>query len=204
MAIMQIAVTKAKGTIEVDTDTIPEDVYAEALMQGLKVLLNRGASKVTKAAIPDAEALKAKAMEIAQEQLALVMSGDIKFTGVAKKAKVSGAVMTEARRLARNVVKDVLKKAGEKISHYDAKEITKAANELLAQDDSLIAQAEANLAERAKVPVKIDVKALIRVNPTKVAAAEAKAKKAKDQLSAKQAGMVKTQAKPKGETRAQH
>lgn len=204
MAIMKVPVTKAKDVIEVDTDTIPEDVYAEALMQGLKVLLNRGASKVTKAAIPDVEALKAKAMEVAQEQLALVMSGDIKFTGVAKKAKVSGAVMTEARRLARNVVKDVLKKAGEKISHYDAKEITKAANELLAQDDSLIAQAEANLAERAKVPVKIDVKALIRVNPTKVAAAEAKAKKAKDQLSAKQAGMVKTKAKG-GEARpAQH
>lgn len=188
MAIMQVPVTKGKGFIEIETDDLPQDVYAEALLQGLKVLANRGASKITKETYPVADELKAAALAKAEEQKALMLKGDIKFTGKAKAKKASGAVMTEARRLAKNLVKDEMKRQGIKISHVDAKDITKAANELLEVMPELIAQAEQNVAERDKTPVKIDLGAIIHVNPDKVAKAEAK-KKDKP-LSAKQAGMT--------------
>lgn len=193
MAILSVPVTKSKGSVEIDTDTIPEDVYKEALLQGLKVLVNRGASKITKASTKDEAELKALAQEKAEEQVELIMTSKIKFTGGSKAKKASGAVMTEARRLARNLVKDEMKRQGIKISHVEAKEITAAANALLDEDPSIVEQATANLAEREKTPIKIDVKSMIKTSPKLVAAAEAK--KAKDQLSAKQAGKVKTRKK---------
>jgi len=201
MAILNVPVTKAKATLEIDTDAIPEDVYAEALLQGLKVLVNRGASKITKASTKDEEELKSLAMAKAVEQLELIKTSKIKFTG-GKAKKASGAVMTEARRLARNLVKDEMKRAGIKISHVEASEITKAANALLEADPSLLETAKANLEERSKVTLKIDVKALVKEDPKLVAKAEA-AKKAKKEgtLSAKQAGMV--QKKSKGGAQAQ-
>ena len=201
--LMQIPITKGKGFIEIDTAAIPNDVYAEALLQGLKVLLNRGTSKVTKETYPDEAELKAKAMEVAQEQLELVMTSKIKFTGAAKaQKKESGKVMTEARRLARNVVKDAIKASGGKISHYEAKDITAAANELLKNDPSLIEQAKANLEALEKAPSQtVDIASLISVSAKKVQQAEErKAKeKANPTLSAKQAGKTKPRAKPQAQ-----
>lgn len=189
---LRIPITKAKDFIEIDTAAIPIEVYQEALLQGLKVLLNRGTSKVTKETYPNEAELKAKAMAVAQEQVELVMTGKIKFTGAAKaKTKESGKVMTEARRLARNVVKDAIKASGGKISHYEAKDITAAANELLKNDPSLVEQAKVNLEALEKAPsATVDIKSLISVSAKKVAQADAKKAKEKADapLSAKQAG----------------
>ena len=195
MAILQIPITKAKGFIAIDTETTPDDSFKEALFQGYKVLLNRGASKITKASTKDEEELKTLAMEMAQKQLELINASKIKFTGVGKEKKLSGAVNTEAMRLARNLVKDEMKKAGIKISHVEASEITKAAKEVLASENgaSIIEMAKANLEERSKVPVASTIISGIKISEKKVKAAEAK--KAKDQLSAKQAGKVKVRAK---------
>ena len=197
MAKLQIPVTKSKGNfIEIDTETDLDDaVFKEVVFQGLKVLLNRGASKITKASTKNEDEYKAVALEKAQEQLELVKTSKIKFTGVGKEKKLSGAVNTEAMRLARNLVKDEMKKAGIKISHVEASEITKAAKEVLASENgaSIIEMAKANLEERSKVPVASTIVSGIKISEKKVKAAEAK--KAKDQLSAKQAGKVKVRAK---------
>lgn len=198
--LMRIPVVKAKGGfVEIDTASLPDDVYAEALLQGLKVLVNRGTSKVTKETYPVEAELQAKAMEVANEQVELIKTSKIKFTGAAKaKTKESGKVMTEARRLARNVVKDAIKANGGKISHYEAKDITAAANELLKSDPSLIEQAKANLEALEKTPSHtVDIGTLISVSAKKVAASEAKKAKEKADrpLSAKQAGKTKPRAK---------
>lgn len=205
MAELQVPITKGKGTIIIDTDAIPEDVYREALLQGLKILANRGTTKITAETYPNEDERRKAAMEMAEKQKELIMTGKIKFTGQ-KAKKASGAVMTEARRLARNLVKDEMKRQGIKVSHVEASEITKAANALLEADDSIIKQAEQNIAERdAKIKgtgLAINVKDLIKVSDKKVAAAEAK--KAKDRaakgetLSATQAGKVTARAKGKG------
>jgi hypothetical protein len=193
MAIMQVPVVKGKGVVEIDTDAIPQDVFAEALLLGLKTLVNRGMTKVTEKELGSADAVKAEAMAIAQKNLEKVMKGDIKFSGKAKATKVSGAVNTEAMRLARIAVKDAIKAAGMKISNVKASEITAAAKELVNTNPSFIEQATANLAEREKAPVAIDIKSLVHEDAGLVAKNEAKAAAAKKDkpLSAKQAGQVK-------------
>lgn len=202
--IMSIAVTKSGNSVDVDTSKLPDDVYREALLQGLKVLINRGMSKVTKEALPDDAARKAEADHLAGVNVEKLYSGDVKLTGAkAKSAKASGAVMTEARRLAKNLVKDAMKANGIKISHVAASEITKAANALLEADPSIIDTATKNLADREKTPVAIDITKLIHTDPALVAKAEAKkaADKANRPLSAKQAGKVAP--RKKGSTQPQ-
>ncbi len=201
MSVMQIAVTKGKGQVEIDTDAIPTEVYAEALRLGLKELVNRGMSKITVAKLEGQklEEAQAAAMAKAAENVEAIKAGKIRFVGQ-KSTKVSGAVRTEAMRLARNIVKDTLKAAGYKISHYKASEITAAAKELLDADDgSLIKKAQENIDSRANAPSKIDLAALVKgmkEDPDLVKKAEAKKKEKGEQLSAKQAGMVQKKAKP--------
>lgn len=189
MTELSVPVVKGKTSVSIDTEKLPDAVYAEALMLGLKVLVNRGASKISKVTYPDETELKAAAQAAAEKQVEAIMAGKIKFTGQKAAKGTSGAVMTEARRLARNLVKDAIKRDGKKISHYEASEITKAANALIAEDPTILEQAKANLEERAKVPVKIAVSA-IPTSAKRIAEAEAKKAKAKGTLSAKQAGKV--------------
>lgn len=198
MSVLSIPITKGKGFIEIDTAEIPDDVYQEIMLQGLKVLLNRGASKITKETYPEEAELHTAAMAKAQEQVELVKTSKIKFTGQKATKKESGAVMTEARRLAKNVVKDAIKANGGKISHYEPKDITAAANELLKADPSLVEQAKANLAALEAKPTAVDIGSLIKVSAKKVHQAEEKKAKAKANapLSAKQAGKVKPRTKP--------
>ena len=209
MAIMQVPVTKAKGVIEIDTDSLPEAVYAEALLQGLKVLANRGQSKITVKELGDAETVKREAMLAAEKMKEKILSGDIKFSGKAKATKVSGAVNTEAMRIARNRVKDAIKAAGKRISHYSAATITQGAKALIENDPSIIAEAEAAIAKRSEIPVTQDLMALLKEDPKLVEKAEKrKADAAKDKpLSAKQAGQstkVPPKRKPSTEGQTAH
>lgn len=201
--IVNVPITKGKTTLAVAIDDIPADVWAEVILQGLKVLLNRGTSKVTKETYTKPAELLAKAVEVANTQLEMVMTSKIKFTGGKKKSGATGAVMTEARRLAKALVKDELKRAGIKISHVEASEITKAANLYLESEAgaALVEKAKANLAEREAVSIGdiINVKSVVAISPELVAKAEAKKAKG-GTLSAKQAGMVKHKGKPQQAT----
>lgn len=200
--IISVPIVKGKADIQIDTNLIPDEVYREIVLQGLKVILNRGMSKITTTGLTGKalEDAQAAAMAKAAENVEAVKTGNIKFTGKsAKKSKVSGAVNTEAMRIARNLVKDAMKAAGTKISHVKASEITKAAKQLIEADQSIIAQAEAEIEKRSKTKISINV-AAIKVDPELVAKAEAKAKadKANRPLSAKQAGKAATRSKGKG------
>lgn len=195
--VMSIPLKNGAGSVEVDTARLPDDVYREAMLQGLKVLAERAMSKITKEAYPeDAErkaAIKAKAEQNVQD----MYDGKVKITGKAAVKKASGAVMTEAMRLARNLVKDAMKANKIKISHVKASEITAAAKALIEADPSIITTAEANLKAREATPVKIDITKLVHADPALVAKDEEKKAKAKADkpLSAKQAGKVAPRAK---------
>ena len=203
------ALKNGAGEVSVDTSQLPDEVYREALMQGLKVIAERAMSKITKEAYPD-EAERKNAIRVkAEANIADMYAGKTKITGKATVKKASGAVMTEAMRLARNLVKDAMKANKIKISHVKASEITAAAKALLESDNSILATAEANLKAREATPIKIDIKALVKEDPALVAKDEArKAKAAADKpLSAKQAGKVAPRAKgskPKAEVHATH
>lgn len=198
-----IPVTKGKASIEINIDDVPNDVYKEALLLGLKELVNRGMSKISVAKLEGVELDKAKAAAMAQaaKNVEAIKTSKIKFAGKKTKTAESAAVMTEALRLAKNLVKDEIKRAGGKISHYKASEITLAAKELLSQDESLVTQAKANLEEREKTPVKVNIMSLVKEDPELVKKAEAKkAEKKTAGLSAKQAGMTKVRSKPQTAT----
>lgn len=192
--IMKIPVSKGKGTIDVDLRRIPDAVYEEALLQGLKQILGRGASKITKAAFKTEAEYHAAGMAKAAEQLEMAYAGKTKTSGGKSAEKVTGEVMTEARRLAKGLVKEEMKKHKIKVSHVEASEITKAANALLNTDKgaAIIAQAKANIdARKAAVTdeagLGIDVGA-IPVSAKKVAAAEKAAAEKKAEAAARKAG----------------
>lgn len=195
--VITIALKNAAGTVDIDASQLPDDVYREALMQGLKVLAERAMSKITKEAYPNETERKAAIKAKAEENIQDMYDGKTRITGQAKAKKASGAVMTEAMRLARNLIKDAMKANKIKISHVKASEITSAAKALLESDPSILATAEENLKAREATPAKIDIKALIKTDPALVAKDEAKRAeaKAKKPLSAKQAGKVAPRAK---------
>lgn len=198
MAILKIPVTKAGNRpIEVDTDVdLNDDMFRLALEEGLKVLLNKRMSKV-----PAQKGLEGKdlsdaqdsAYKIATENYEALKAGKLKKGRAAGAVgadgkKVSGVILTEARRLAKEVVKNEIKQAGMKVSHVAASDITKAANALIEADPSYIEQATANIEARSHVKAKLDIASLVHESPKLVAAAEKAKAERKSQLSAKQAG----------------
>lgn len=191
--LIKVPVVKGKSYLEVAPNDLPEHVYREVILQGLKVLLNRGQTKITKGAYPEPEDLKAAAMEAAETTLANMYEGKIRVTGGAKSDKIPREVMTEARRIARNLVKEELKKAGVKVSYVESSEITKAANALLATEPSIIKEAQEEVEKRAKSKIKIDIGA-IPLSEKKVKAAESK--RADKTVSAAKAGKIATRARP--------
>lgn len=199
---LAIPVAKAKGFLTItkeEIDNLPDAVYREVLLQGFKSVFGRGQSKITADTIPDEAQRKAAAMAAAEKNWEDCKRGEIRITGGKAKKAGAGAIMTEARRLARQAVKDAIKAEGGKISHYEASEITKAANALIEEDNSFVEQATKNVEERKAKPAVTSVLSLIKVSEKKVAAAKAKSKKGADQLSAKQAGLT---AKPRPQATA--
>lgn len=191
------ALKNGAGEVTVDTAQLPDEVYREALMQGLKVLAERAMSKITKEAYPNEAERKAAIKAKAEANIADMYAGKTKITGRAAVKKASGAVMTEAMRLARNLVKDAMKANKIKISHVKASVITAAAKAAIENDPSILVTAEANLKAREATPIKINIAGLIHEDPELVAKDEAKKAKAKAEkpLSAKQAGKVAPRAK---------
>jgi hypothetical protein len=204
--IMAIPIKNGAGSVDVDTARLPDDVYREALLQGLKVLAERAMSKITKEAYPDDAERKAAIKARAEKNVEDMYQGKVKITGAVTVKKASGAVMTEAMRLARNLVKDDMKRLKIKISTVKASDITTAAEAIIANDPSLIATAEANLAARAATPIKVDIKSLIHVDAELVKKAEARATaaKANKPLSKTQAGKVAPAARAKPKTAPAH
>jgi len=194
---VSVMITKGKATVTFNTATLPDHIYTAALALGLKELANKGMSKITKVLYENPEELKAAAMAQAQKNVEAINAGTIKIPGQkASSSKVPGPVMTEAMRVARSIVKAAIVAGGGKVSHTAAKDITIAAKAYLASEEgpAIIEAASAALAERAKTPDSLkSIISAIPVSEAKVKAAEAK--KAKDQLSAKQAGKVKVRAK---------
>lgn len=198
--VYSIAITKAKKEVEVNTGDLPSEAFIEIVALGLKTYLNKGMGDV-KTKDLEGEALakaQAEAMKFATDNLSKLLSGEFKKSA-SKAAKVAGKVMTEAKRLARNFIKDALKAQGHKVSHYPAAEITKAAVATIEADPSWIKMAEESLAQAAQQKSAVDLGA-IKVDPKLVAKANAKKKggEGKAPLSATQAGIVAPRARPQG------
>lgn len=186
---LRIPVVKAKGEfLELDPDQLPIHVYREILIQGAKVVMNRGMTKITKAAYPDAQQLKDVALQKAKENLEGMYAGKIRIMGGAKSDKVPREVMTLARQMAKAIVKQQIKDAGMRISLFEAKDITAAANSILESTPELVDEARTELAKRNSLKVKgFDVSTMKESAKLKQEDARKKAEKV---LSAGKAGQV--------------
>lgn len=203
--IFKVEVTKAKQSLDINTRDLPDNVYQEAIRQGLKVLLNRGMTKITKETYPNADELKAAALAKAELTFEDMKAGKIRIVGGGKD-KITGAVKTEAMRMARAMVKDELKRQKIKISYVDAKDITEAAERTLRLRPEILEKAKEAVEARAAEAEKLKEGLAQIVTPGMIntakkakvdqAVAEEKAK-AKAALSSTQAGMT-AQRQPKG------
>ncbi len=158
---LSIPIIKAKGKfIEVDPSELSDEVYQHVLMAGLKVLLNSrmtssSVGAVTKLEGKDLVNAQAKAMEIANENLADLKAGKIKHTRGKAKSTIPTAVRAEAMRLAKTAIKDYVRSIGEKPSHYSDKAYTAKAKEYVENDPQYLTQAQANIEARKAVPTSV-------------------------------------------------
>jgi hypothetical protein len=175
-------------------------------LQGLKVLLNRGMSKIATKGLEGEKLEQAQeaAMKVAVANLEKVRKGELRATRAKADGKIAGEVMTEAVKIAKAMIKAGIKANGGKVSLVEPKEITRMAKELLADEDEgagIIAQAQTAITERKAKEQAIQVKlkalgAKVPVSAERKAKAESKAKANKAEgLSAKQAGIA-LRAKP--------
>ena len=206
--IANIVLKGEAGSIEINFSALPDITYQALLVAGAEAFLNKanGAAKslagITKLEGPELEARKKEVLEAAEKTASQLREGIVPG---AKKAKSSGAVSTEAMRLAKNMVKDLIRNSGQKIGAYTAKELTAAAKVVLERNPALIQLAEKNLSERAteaKGSKALDLKGLFgaKADSEEVKAKPKVAPKRKKgegaPLSAKQAGMAAPRQKP--------
>ena len=205
---VQIPITKAGKGVGFPVDvtdlqnTLSAEDYAMVFQEGLKVLLNSRMSKLP--ATKDLQgselaAATAKALEKAEENLRMLRAGELRKKAggtTAAAAGVTKVVMTEATRLAKEVIKSTIKKAGQKISLYTAAQITAAAKAEVANNPKYLADAAIAVAEREKIPTLDGIMANLTPDPKLVKkAAEAKAEAARNKpLSATQSGKTKKRA----------
>jgi len=211
--IALIELKGSAGAIEMNFSTLPDQIYQALLIAGAEAFLNKanGAAKslagITKLEGKELEDRKKEVLEAAEKTAQQLRDGIVPG---AKKAKASGAVQTEAMRLAKAMVKDLIRNSGQKVGAYTAKELTVAAKEVLERNPSLLQLAEKNLAERAtdaKGTKSLDLKGLFgakaeseEVKAKPKAPPKRKEKGDKVPLSAKQAGMAAPRQKPTGAT----
>lgn len=192
--IFNVKITKAKANLAVNFGELPRAVQEYIIEQGLAKLLNGATAKETAATTPDEAVRAANAMSLAEKKLDSLKAGKI-VARASKDGKVAGVVMTEARRLAKNIVKAGIKAQNKRISDFEPKAITEAANAYLADHPELIAAAKASIDASAALSAAtvVNVEA-IPVSATRVAANEKKKAEAKAATAAKNAGKPGPQA----------
>lgn len=152
---LDIPIVKAgKGyVVRVELDKIPVEMYIDALAKGLKAQLNSGMSKLdsTKDMTgTELEGQREAIMAKANENLDKLYANKLRKSAATKqKSDVPQAVMAEARRIAKIMIKDQIKREGKKkVSLIPAKVLTAAANKLIADQPSILKRAADNIAKR--------------------------------------------------------
>jgi hypothetical protein len=195
-----------------DADSIPIEMYRYIFQQGLETVVNSvGMSKllpgITKLVGAEAEKAKDAVRKQAKANVQALLEGSLKTKGARAKAEVSGAVQTEALRIAKEMVKDLIRNNGQKIGAYKASEISAAAKELVKDNPDITEKAKANLAERAegaKTTKSLDLKKMFGAKAeseeVKAKPKGANLKKAREAKGQPSEGTVR--AKPKAEPEA--
>lgn len=203
-----VPVTKAKNrTIDVQTSKLSDIDYINVIAAGLKHYVNAGMTTIKAQDYKSDEEYHAAAYAKAVERVRALLDGKAVWGRATAKAKsdIPAAVMNEARREARDIVKAAIIANGERITHYKPSEITKGANDLLSDEElgpPLIEAARKRIESRGRAVVPKGLKLNIHADPELVAKAEEKKAKKVDPaiLSAAKAGQTVKQRSSKGTT----
>lgn len=183
----EVPIPKAgKGqTVKIHSGDLNDEIVRQAMAEGLKVLLNRKMTKVTKAEMPNDAERQEAALEIAKQNAQDLLDGKIKARASAAKAPagVSGKVAKRALDNARQAIKDQIRRDGGKISLIKPSKITEAARKLLEARPHMLQKAADELAaiEAMGKEATIDVsdiptdEGLVKAELKKKATAKAKA-----------------------------
>jgi hypothetical protein len=195
MTALQIPIVKAKASITINTDALPDAMYTYALFLGLKAILSRGTVDHKRENFPSAVAYEAAALEIANRQAADLLAGKTRQVGL--KTVSSGKTtpdMVEAIRIAKIHAKSQAKAAGLKISAISAAEWTRTAKAYIDADPETWMAAAAESIARAAVKPKAGMDFMPKEDPELMAKAEAAKAKKKAESAAKAAGKAKPKA----------
>lgn len=204
MPVIKVHIAKANKDLEKEFNDFPPDIKLYIIEQGLGKLLNAATAKETKATTPDDATREANAFALAEKKLQSLQEGKLVSRARKSDSKVPAVVRAEAMRQAKLICKAKIKAANQKITAYTPKAITEWSTEYLTNHPELIAQAQAavDAANQMAATAEADVSS-IPVDPTRVAANEAKKAAARAATEAKNAGKpgpqkstVATRAKP--------
>lgn len=139
---MEIRISKAWTSLDVDVDGLQPNVVEYVIRYGLTQILNDAHSQVTRESHPDDDARAAECLALAQKKLDAMIAGEVRT-----QTRTGDAVMAEAIRMATATVKAAFRRAGIKMP--DAKTLRARAEAYLAKHPELVDAARTNI-ETAK------------------------------------------------------
>lgn len=196
----RVPIVKAKGLridgqladhLDVDVEQIPRHTWKGVIDAGLKKVLNDGATKVEKGDLQ-------KAHDIALERLEKMYAGTLKIGGRAS-GDLPADVKAEAMKIAKEMIDNQLRALGKNPRHFDAKDKTAKAKELVMRSPQIVEQARRNLEVRKLPDMKIDLTGL---NASE--AAIAKATRVREATKPASAGQLSKAKASKTVIHAQH
>lgn len=127
--------------LDIDHTKLPENALNHAIMIGLRNILMDSHASITTEEYPEADEREAAARAMVDKKLAALLSGEVRVVGT----REGDPVRVEALRLATDIVKGKIRKAGKKVADYEPKAIREAAAKLITPE--LLATAKARVDE---------------------------------------------------------
>lgn len=145
---MTTSVNVGKGIeVTIDFGKMPQTALDHIMYIGARNVLMDSHASITADEYPDEGERKANAEAMVAKKLEALMAGIVRV----QSTREGDPVRAEAMRMATDIVKAKIKKAGKKVADYEAKAVREAAAKLVTPE--LLAQAKARVAEtRAATP----------------------------------------------------
>lgn len=133
-------------TLAVDANALPPNALEHVIYIGLRNILMDSHAGIDK----DEDDYQAKSQATAEKKLAALMSGEVRVSS----GREGDPIKSEAVRLATLAVKAAIRKAGKKLSDYDAKVIREKALSVM---DKFMEQAQLNVASAKALSVDVEL-----------------------------------------------
>lgn len=138
-------------TLSVDESKLPANALQHVIYIGLRNVLMDAHASITTETNPNDLADVAKA--VSEKKLAALMAGEVRVSS----AREGDPVKAEAIRIASDMVKKAIRKAGKKVSDYKTKAIRDKAVELVGKNPSITETAKKRVAELRATDIEVEI-----------------------------------------------